>query len=146
VTVTQAIAERSRQEVAFWKNQLDHAVEEKNALLDRYTALYRHAFELEQYAVQLGSENHELQHVLEQTLSDERRVQVSAAGLRCSFSGLPSSSSPVPPGGNATLVSAVPCCACCADSVRGAVGLWNACCTSALVDGAGVAGAVLARH
>lgn len=111
MTVTQAIAERSRQEVAFWKNQLDHAVEEKNALLDRYTALYRHAFELEQYAVQLGSENHELQHVLEQTLSDERRVQVSAAGLRSSFSGLPSSSSPVPPGGNAALVSAIPCCA-----------------------------------
>lgn len=71
-------------------------MEEKNALLDRYTALYRHAYELEQYAVQLGTENNELQHVLEQTLSDERRVQVSAAGLRSSLTGL---GSPVPSGG-----------------------------------------------
>lgn len=95
----QAIAERSRQEVAFWKNQLDHAVEEKNALLDRYTALYRHAYELEQYAVQLGAENNELQHVLEQTLQDERRVQVSAAGLRASLTSLssPRGSSSTPP-------------------------------------------------
>jgi hypothetical protein len=67
-------------------------VEEKNALLDRYTALYRHAYELEQYAVQLGTETSELQHVLEQTLSDERRVQVSAAGLRSSLTGLGSPS------------------------------------------------------
>jgi len=86
----QAVAERARQEVSFWKNQLDHAVEEKNALLDRYTALYRHAFELEQYAGDLGTENNELRHVLEQTLQDERRVQVSAAGLRSSLTGLPS--------------------------------------------------------
>lgn len=93
------VAERSRQEVAFWKNQLDHAVEEKNALLDRYTALYRHAYELEQYAVQLGTENNELQHVLEQTLSDERRVQVSAAGLRASLTSL--SSPRAGPGGGA---------------------------------------------
>jgi hypothetical protein len=88
--------------VSFWKNQLDHAVEEKNALLDRYTALYRHAFELEQYATQLGAENNELQHVLEQTLQDERRVQVSAAGLRSSTSGL---NSPVPLGGSSSPVS-----------------------------------------
>lgn len=93
------VTERSRQEVAFWKNQLDHAVEEKNALLDRYTALYRHAYELEQYAVQLGTENNELQHVLEQTLSDERRVQVSAAGLRASLTSL--SSPRGAPGGGA---------------------------------------------
>ena len=92
--------------MSFWKNQLDHAVEEKNALLDRYTALYRHAYELEQYAVQLGNENNELQHVLEQTLQDERRAQVSAAsGLRSSNSG-PGSSSPLPSGGNTAPVSA----------------------------------------
>lgn len=107
----QTVAERARQEVTFWKNQLDHAVEEKNALLDRYTALYRHAFELEQYAGQLGNENNELRHVLEQTLQDERRVQVSAATagagsgaaggsqLRSSLTGLPS---PVSPQGSTT--------------------------------------------
>jgi hypothetical protein len=90
--------------VAFWKNELDHAVDEKNALLERYTALYRHAFDLEQYAGQLGSEASELRHVLDATLQDERRVAAAGAGGggsgaigRLSTAG---SGSPVPSGGS----------------------------------------------
>lgn len=90
-TNRQAVADRARQEVQFWKNQLDHAVEEKNALLDRYTALYRHAYELEQYAVQLGNENYELQHVLERTLQDERRAAGGGVGSAGGAGGLRSS-------------------------------------------------------
>lgn len=70
-------------------------------LLERYTALYRHAFELEQYTGQLGTENDELRHVLECTLQEERRAAAAAAGggggggggtahlVRSSSSGMP---------------------------------------------------------
>jgi hypothetical protein len=72
-------AERARAEVTFWKAELDHAVDEKALLLERYTLLYRHAFDLEQYAIGLGAENTELRHVLERTLQDERSAAVRAA-------------------------------------------------------------------
>lgn len=72
----QAAAERARKEVLFWKDQLDHAVNEKNSLLERYTDLYRHSFQLEQAVVSLNTENTELRHVLDRTvgLHDERRA------------------------------------------------------------------------
>eukprot|EP00879_Flechtneria_rotunda_P008194 GHRR01008584.1.p2 GENE.GHRR01008584.1~~GHRR01008584.1.p2 ORF type:complete len:370 (+),score=167.55 GHRR01008584.1:2867-3976(+) len=72
----EAAADRARKEVQFWKDQLDHAVDEKNALLERYTELYRHSFELEHVLATLHTENRELKHVLDRTLKDERRAQI----------------------------------------------------------------------
>lgn len=74
--LVQAAAERARKEVLFWKDQLDHAVNEKKSLLERYTELYRHSFELEQAVVSLNTENTELRHVLDRTvvLHDERKT------------------------------------------------------------------------
>lgn len=70
---SQAAADRARKEVLFWKDQLDHAVDEKNALLERYTELYRHTFALEHAVSSLGTENTELRHVLDRTAQHESR-------------------------------------------------------------------------
>jgi hypothetical protein len=65
-----------RREVAFWKAELDHAVEEKKALLSRYTELYHRSYALEDAFAGLSAENCELRHVLAAT---ETRVGGSSA-------------------------------------------------------------------
>lgn len=96
LSTEQAAAERARKEVLFWKDQLDHAVNEKNSLLDRYTELYRHSFQLEQAVVTLNTENTELRHVLDRTvgLHDERRT-VGGPATPTSGSGASGASTPV---------------------------------------------------
>lgn len=85
----QAAAERSRKEVLFWKDQLDHAVNEKKDLLERYTELYRHLYALEHANLTLTTENKELAHVLERTvhLQDERRSYAAPATPTSAASG-----------------------------------------------------------
>jgi hypothetical protein len=85
----QAAAERARKEVLFWKDQLDHAVNEKKDLLERYTELYMHSYALEHANLTLTNENKELQHVLERTvhLQDERRSYATPATPTSQASG-----------------------------------------------------------
>jgi hypothetical protein len=85
----QAAAERCRKEVLFWKDQLDHAVNEKKDLLERYTELYRHSYSLEHAYTTLASEHTELQHVLDRTvhLQDERRSFATPATPTSQASG-----------------------------------------------------------
>ncbi|WIA20378.1 hypothetical protein OEZ85_004800 [Tetradesmus obliquus] len=85
----EAAAERSRKEVLFWKDQLDHAVNEKKDLLERYTELYRHLYALEHANLTLTTENKELAHVLERTvhLQDERRSYAAPATPTSAASG-----------------------------------------------------------
>eukprot|EP00878_Enallax_costatus_P017295 GHUV01018163.1.p1 GENE.GHUV01018163.1~~GHUV01018163.1.p1 ORF type:complete len:166 (+),score=54.65 GHUV01018163.1:168-665(+) len=72
----EAAAERARKEVLFWKDQLDHAVDEKTLLLEKYTEVYRKCFQLEHVVVSVNTENTELRHLLDRTvgLNDERRA------------------------------------------------------------------------
>jgi hypothetical protein len=85
----QAAAERCRKEVLFWKDQLDHAVNEKKDLLERYTELYRHSYSLEHAYTTLATEHTELQHVLDRTvhMQDERRSYATPATPTSQASG-----------------------------------------------------------
>lgn len=80
LALPQAQAAAAKKEVSFWKDQLDHAVNEKNSLLERYTSLYRHAYKLEHAVGALGAENNELRFVLDRTLQQERRGGGVGAG------------------------------------------------------------------
>ena len=79
----QAAADRARQEVLFWKNELDDTVAEKNSWKTKFYDIYHEMERVRQDTGQLHRDNEELKFILERTMQADLRTIKEEAKPSC---------------------------------------------------------------
>jgi hypothetical protein len=72
--LAQAAADRARQEVLFWKNELDDTVAEKNLWKAKFYDMYHELERVRQNVGQLQRDNEELKFILERTMQADLKT------------------------------------------------------------------------